>query len=94
MKLADPIDRAVAMVVRKDRLHEPPQSVGARMLEAAMCREAGIPEPTPITKRERVAKLIYSFDQDFINRAWHKLGATSRETYLEIADAVIAEVDR
>lgn len=93
MKLADPLDRAVALAVRKDRLHQP-QSAGARVLEQAMCREAGIAEPTPITRRERIAKIIYSFDQDFIDRPWHKLGATSRQTYFEIADAVMAEIGR
>lgn len=87
MKLSDPIDRAVAMAVRKDRLH---QSPGAKMLEESLSAQAGTVRPLT----ERVAKIIYSFDQDFIDRPWERLGSLSRDTYYEIAEAVIAEVGR
>lgn len=89
MKLVDPIDRAVAKVVRKDLVPRP-QRVGARMLEEAMSREAGTVEPLV----ERVAQIIYSYDQDFIDRPWRKLGPIARQTYHEIAAAVIAEVKK
>jgi hypothetical protein len=85
--LADPLDRVVAVAVRKDRLH---QSPGAKMLEAAMCHEASAPSPLV----ERVASLIYSYDQDFIDRPWARVGSLGRQTYYDIARAVINEVAR
>ena len=88
MNLADPIDRAIAMAARvpKDDAHE--RSRGAAVLEQAMAREAGA---VPLLV-EQVAQTIYSYDQDFIDRPWRKLGSLSRQTYIEIAEAVIAQV--
>jgi hypothetical protein len=88
MTLADPIERAIAMVARvpKDDSHD--RSRGAQILEAAMAREAGT---VPLLV-EQVAQTIYSYDQDFIDRPWSRLGEISRQTYHEIAEAVIAQV--
>lgn len=85
MNLSDPLDRAIALV-RKDVTYE--QSRGARVLEEAMAREAGAVSPLV----ERCARIVYSYDQDFIDRPWSKLGSVARQTYYEIAEAVIAEV--
>lgn len=91
MNLADPIDRAVAIAFRgpvlKDRVH---QSAGAGMLEEAMSAEAGTAPPLV----DRVARIIYSYDQDFVDRPWARLGEGSRQTYYEIAEAVIREIGR
>jgi len=85
VKLADPLDRALALV-RKDV--NPEQSRGARVLEAAMAREAGGIDPLV----ERVARIVFSYDQDFVDRCWSRIGPIARQTFYEIAEAVIAEV--
>jgi hypothetical protein len=89
VSLADPIDRAVALAFRgelhKDRLHQTP---AAKVMEDALAREAGV-IPRLV---EVVAKTIYSYDQDYVDRPWSRLGAGSRQTYIEIAEAVIARV--
>ena len=88
MTVADPIDLAVKRAW--DRKPEPKQSVGARMLEEAMSREAGTVSPLV----ERVASCIFSFDQEAIEQPWSRLGPLRRQTYYDIAEAVIAEVRR
>ena len=84
MTPADPIDRAVAKAWNRS---EPKQSAGARMLNHAMSREAGV---DPL--REDVAEIIYGFDQEAIEQPWRRLGVGRRQTYYDIADAVIARV--
>ncbi|HET6407157.1 MAG TPA: hypothetical protein VFG14_04690 [Chthoniobacteraceae bacterium] len=44
--------------------------------------------------RERVARVIYAFDQEAIERTWGQLSGVGRQTYYDIAEAVIAEVRR
>lgn len=44
--------------------------------------------------RERVARVIYTFDQEALERRWGQLSRIGRQTYYDIADAVIAEVGR
>lgn len=47
-----------------------------------------------MAKRERIARVIYAFDQEAIERRWGQLSRVGRQTYYDIADAVIAEVER
>lgn len=90
LKLSDPIDRAVAKAMRKsepvlkDRLH------GRRVLGAALERAAGI-EPD---LRTAIARIIYSYDQDFIARPWEQLGSLARQAYLDIAEEVLREIEK
>jgi len=84
VNLADPLDRAIALV-RKDVEQTP----AARVIGDAMARKVG---QDPLV--EAVAAFVYSYDQDFIDRPWRKVGPLSRQTYIEIAEGAIALVRR
>ena len=86
MNLADPIDIAVSRDWERGQ-DRPKPSAGAKILNEVMSREAGV---DPL--REDVAEIIYSFDQEAIEQSWRRLGSTRRQTYYDIADAVIARV--
>ncbi len=86
MNVADPVDLAVSRAWERGQ-DKPKPSASAKMLEQAMSREVGV-DPM----REDVAEIIYSFDQEAIEQPWRRLGSTRRQTYYDIADAVIARV--
>lgn len=86
MKAADSLDLAVRKAARREPVL-PPSSPGSRMLAEALSHEAGV-----VSDRvDRVARIIFSFDQEAIERPFDSLSAVGKQTYYDIALAVIPE---
>lgn len=93
MKLADPLDMAVARSFQRTEAPEPvPEVTLARhqIARKMVADSLGLGTFDPLTVE--VAGIIYGFDQEAIEQPWSRLTEHRRQPYYDIAEAVLTFV--
>ncbi len=93
MTLADPLDLAVARAFQRgSEVPEKPVSCSRHQLARTLVNAMGVPTVPAITVE--VAAIIFGFDQEAIEQPWHRLSEHRRQPYYDIAEAVLAHVEK